>query len=330
MLASGSELPTILGTAAPLQNVADLKDQGWELNLAWKDRIKGFKYSFGFNLSNNQAYITKYNNKGGLLNFNGDGTLSNYYVGQKLGNIWGFVTQGFFTTNDFVDGTLNSNLQGGTLKPGIAPYKGVPQNPGDIRYVDLNGDGVIYTGNNTLSNPGDRKIIGNNNRQLQFGFNGSASYKNIDFSFFVSGVGKRDIWINNQVYFPYQNQFSGIFANELNYWTATNPKANTEAYFPRYYANASGNTSTSEMVQTKYLASGAYLRIKNISVGYTLPGNVTKSVYKDLTARIFFSGENLFTFDKLPAGLDPEATDLGSGGIYPFIKKYSFGVNVNF
>lgn len=325
MLASGSELPTILGASAPLQNVADLKDKGWELNLTWKDQAKGFRYSLAFNLSNNQAYITKYNNKGGLLSIGGNGTLTNYYVGERLGDIWGFQTLGFFTTDDFEKGSLNSNLQGGKLLPGIAPYKGVPQNPGDIRYVDLNGDGVIYTGNNTLSDPGDRKIIGNNNRQLQYGFNGSVSYKNIDLSFFIIGIGKRDIWISNQVFFPYLNQFSGIFANELNYWTPEN----TNAYFPRYYPNASGNTGTSELVQTKYLSNGAYMRMKNITIGYSLPKKITDKIYNG-TARIFFSGENLFTWDHLPAGLDPEANDLGSGGIYPFIKKYSFGINISF
>ena len=325
MLAAGSELPTVLGAAAPLQNVADLKDKGWEFSLAWKDQVRDFKYSLSVNLSSNQAYITKYNNKGGLLSFNGNGTLANYYVGQRLGDIWGFQTQGFFTINDFVAGSLNSNLQGGVLKPGVAPYKGVPQNPGDIRYVDLNGDSVIFTGNNTLANPGDRKIIGNNNRRLQFGVNGSVSYKNLDVSFFIIGVGKRDIWISNQVFFPYRDQFSGIFANELNYWTP----ANTNAYFPRYYANASGNTGTSELVQTRYLSNGAYVRLKNITVGYSLPAKVTNRLYKG-SARIFFSGENLVTWDHLPAGLDPEASDLGSGGIYPFIKKYSFGVNVSF
>ncbi|MEO8417079.1 MAG: SusC/RagA family TonB-linked outer membrane protein, partial [Ginsengibacter sp.] len=209
MLAAGSELPTTLGAAAPLQNVADLKVKGWELNLSWKDNVKDFKYSLSFNLSNSQAYITKYNNKGGLLTFAG-GTISNYYVGQKIGDIWGFQTQGFFKVDDFVAGTLNSNLQGGVLKPGIAPSKGVPQNPGDIRFADLDGDSVIFTGNNTLSNSGDRKIIGNNNRQLQYGVNGSVSYKNIDLSFYIIGVGKRDLWINNQVFFPYQDQFGAI------------------------------------------------------------------------------------------------------------------------
>jgi len=323
MLAPSNELPAILGTAAPLQNVADLKVKGWELNLGWNDKINEFKYSVNFNVSNNQAYITNYNNPSGLLNFNADGTISNYFIGQKIGDIWGYVTQGYFGTGDFAAGTLNANLQNGTLLPGIAPYRGVNQNPGDIRFIDLNNDGTIFTGNNTLANPGDRSIIGNNNRRFQFGFNGNAAYKNFDFSFFINGVGKRDIWISNQVYFPYLDQFSGIYAHQLDYWTPTN----TNAFYPRSYSNASGNTGTSRMVQTKYLSNGAYIRLKNVSLGYTLPAKWLKDKMK---ARIFFSGENLFTFDHLPEGLDAEATNLGSGGIYPFIKKYSFGANISF
>lgn len=330
MLAPSNELPALLGAAAPLQNVADLKVKGWEVNLGWNDKINDFHYAVNFNLSNNQAYITGYNNPGGLLNFlkaDGtpvtDGTISNYFVGQKIGDIWGFVTQGFFTNGDFVPGSLNAGLQGGTLITGVAPYRGVNQNPGDIRFVDLNGDGTIFTGNNTLSNPGDRTIIGNNNRQLQFGFNGNASYKNFDFSFFINGVGKRDIWISNQVFFPYLDQFSGIFTNELNYWTPTH----TDAFFPRSYSNASGNTGTSRLVQTRYLSNGAYLRLKNISLGYTLPAKLFKDKIK---ARVFLSGENLVTLDHLPDGLDAESQNLGSGGIYPFIKKYSFGANISF
>lgn len=323
MLAPSNELSTILGTGAPLQNVADLKVKGWEINLGWNDKINDFKYAVNFNVSNNQAYITNYNNPSGLLNFNGDGSISNYFNGQKIGDIWGYTTQGFFTNNDFVPGTLNANLQGGTLMPGTAPYKGVNQNPGDIRFVDLNGDGTIFNGNNTLANSGDRSIIGNNNRQFQFGFNGNASYKNFDFSFFINGVGKRDIWINNQVFFPYLDQFSGIFANELNYWTPNR----TDAFYPRSYSNASGNTNISRVVQTRYLSNGAYIRLKNVSLGYTLPAKLFKD---KIRARVFFSAENLITLDHLPDGLDAESQNLGSGGIYPFIKKYSFGANVSF
>lgn len=325
MLADAAELPAVLGAPAPLQNVADLKSEGWELELAWKDRIKDFSYSLGFNISDNNAYITRFNNEGGLLSIGGNGQLTNYYEGQRINDIWGYVTQGFFTIDDFEPGTLNDNLQGGTLKPNVAPYRGVPQNPGDIRYEDLDGDGTIFTGVNTLENPGDRKIIGNATRRFQFGINGGMSYKEFDLSFFLAGVGKRDLWISNQVYWPYLDQFAGIFTHQLDYWLPDR----TDAYYPRSYANASGNTGTSRLVQTKYLSNGAYLRLKNVSLGYSLPNRWMERVGIG-KARVFVTGENLFTFDDLPDGLDAEARNLGSGGIYPFLKKYSVGLNVSF
>jgi TonB-linked SusC/RagA family outer membrane protein len=317
MLVPGAPLPSVLGTAAPTQNAADLKTVGVETQLTWSDQSHPFKYSIGVNLSNNNAFITNYRNPAGLL--------STYYTDQRLGDIWGYVTQGYFKESDFVSGSLNANKQNGQLLPGIAPYKGEPVNPGDIRFADLNNDGVIFSGNNTLTDPGDRKIIGNNNRRYQYGINGSMSYKNFDISFFIQGIGKRDIWISNFVYFPYQTQFVDIFKNQMDFWTPTN----TEAYYPRLYPNAGGNSAISQSVQTKYLANGAYLRVKNITMGYSLPASWVKKLSLART-RIFFSGENLFTHDHLPAGLDPEATNLGSGGIYPFIKKFSFGLNVTF
>ncbi|WP_029278416.1 TonB-dependent receptor [Pedobacter borealis] len=324
MLAAGSELPAILGAAAPLQNVADLKSTGWDLQVGWADRINNFKYNVNFVLSDNQAYITRFNNIGGVLNISG-GVPGQYFVGRRLGDIWGYTTQGYFTAADFVDGSLNTNLMNGTLKPGIAPFQGVLQNPGDIRYVDSNGDGKISNGTNTIADHGDLSIIGNSNRRYQFGINGSMSYKDVDLSFFASGVGKRDLWINNQVYFPYIDQFANLFKNNLDYWTATN----TNGYFPRSYASATGNTGTSRQVQTKYLANGAYFRMKNITLGYALPKNIASKISAS-KARIFVSGENLFTLDKLPDGLDPDATNLGTGGIYPLIRKYSFGINLTF
>lgn len=317
MLSNASELPAVLGIAAPLQNVADLKSKGWEFQVSWKDKINDFGYSFGLNLSDNRAYITKFKNTAGLL--------SDYYVGQEINEIWGYQTQGFFTEADFVPGSLNANLQNGKLLPGIAPYNGVSQNPGDIRYADLNGDGVVFTGANTLADPGDRRVIGNSTRRYQFGVNGTLSYKNFDFSFFASGVGKRDLWISDRIFFPFIDQFGALFEHQLDYWTPTN----TDAYYPRSYAAASGNTANGRMVQTKYLSNGAYLRLKNVTVGYTLPAIWLQKIGIS-KLRVFAGGENLLTLDHLPAGMDPEATNISAGGIYPFIRKYTFGANLSF
>lgn len=325
MLAPGVVLPDILGTDAPLQNVADLESKGWELELSWKDKINAFSYSFGLNLWDDKAFITRYNNPAGLLQFNNDGTLSNYYVGQQVGEIWGFQTQGFYTVDDFVPGSLNENLQGGTLNEGVAGFRGIPQNPGDIRYMDLDGDGEIFTGNNTLENPGDRAIIGNTNRRYQFGIFGTANYKNLDLSLFLQGVGQRDVFISNPMFWPYTSQFETVYEHHLDYWTPEN----TNAFYPRSYADAGGNTGSSRRVQTRYLSNGAYLRVRNITLGYAVPEKALQNIFMK-KIRLFFSGENLFTFHHMPKGMDTEATTQSRGQIYPFLRKYSFGVNVSF
>lgn len=325
MLAPGMALPAILGTNAPLQNVADLESKGWELELSWKDQINTFRYSFGVNLWDDKAFITRYNNPAGLLQFNGDGTLSNYYEGQQIGEIWGFRTQGFYTVDDFVSGSLNDNLQRGTLLEGVAGFRGIPQNPGDIRYVDINGDGEIFTGNNTLEDSGDRTIIGNSNRRYQFGIFGTASYKNFDLSLFLQGVGKRDLFVNNAMYWPYIGQFETVYAHHLDYWTP----ANTSAFYPRSYPDAGGNTGSSRRIQTKYLSNAAYLRVRNVTLGYKVPEDVLRNVFID-NVRVFFSGENLFNFHHMPKGMDAEAAAQSRGQIYPFLRKYSVGVNISF
>jgi len=326
MLVAGSSLPAVLGTAPPKQNRADLKVNGWDMSLTWKDRAgKDFSYSLGINLMGRQApLITKYNNPNKLL--------SDFYEGQRVNEIWGYTTYGYYTPDNFVSGALDANQVNNRtiaanrgLLPGIAGFQGVFQNPGDIRFVDRNGDSVINAGANTVGDPGDRMIIGNSTRRLQYGINGSISYKNFDLSFFLQGIGNRDVWISNAVFWPYLEQFAGLFEHQLDYWTVTN----TNAYYPRMYGNASGNTGTSRNVQTKYLSNGAYFRVKNIGAGYSLPQRWLQKI-KLTQARLFFSGENLFTFDHLPEGLDPEASDLGSGGIYPFLKKFSFGINISF
>lgn len=320
MLAPGAELPAVLGNPAPLQNVADLESKGWELSMEWRDNVGELHYSIGFNLSDNRGFITEYNNPAGLI-------FSGYYEGQEIGEIWGYTTKGFFTVDDFKKGTLNENLKGGVLKDGIAAFEGYEdkQNPGDIRYVDINGDGVIDNGNKTLENHGDIRVIGNTHRRYIFGVNGSISYKNFSFSFLLQGVGKRDIWIENVLYWPYKSEFSIFYKHNLNYWSPDN----TNAYFPRIYANAGGNTHISSKTQTRYLANGAYLRVKNITLGYSFSQELLKHVGVG-KVYVFISGENLFKFNHLPEGISAESYNISRGGSYPHLRKYSFGVNISF
>jgi TonB-linked SusC/RagA family outer membrane protein len=199
MLRQGVELPAVLGTTAPLQNVANLESKGWEFNLGWKDKFRDLSYSVNFNLSDNRAFITRIQNESGNLN-------DPYYVGHQIGEIWGYESKGYYTASDFKEGTLDNKLMitslANHLQAGIPRVEGVFHNPGDIKYADLNGDGVINAGTSTIANPGDRRIIGNNNRRFQFGLNGNVAYKGFDLNIFAQGVGKRDLWVSNQLYWP--------------------------------------------------------------------------------------------------------------------------------
>jgi TonB-linked SusC/RagA family outer membrane protein len=317
MLAQGSELPGILGASAPLQNVADLSTKGWELNVVWKDAINKLHYSLGFNLYDNATTITRFKNDGGLLSQN--------YEGKNMNELWGYQTAGYYTVSDFQEATLNANLTGGKLKEGVASFKGINQNPGDTKYADLNGDGVIFSGNNTLADPGDQRIIGNTNRRFQYGFNGSIEYAGFDLSVFLQGVGKRQFWSNNPVVFPYTFEFTTVYKHQLDYWTPQN----TDAFYPRNYPNGSGNYGGNIRTQTKYLQNGAYMRLKNITLGYTLPQNILGKL-KINTFRVFLTGENLLNFDHLPDGMDPELSTINNGGNYPFLKNVSCGLNLTF
>lgn len=317
MLTQSKELPGVLGTGAPRTNAADLQTKGWELEASWRQTVGDFSYNLGMSLSDSRTEITKFENEEGLLN--------QYYVGREIGEIWGYVTDGFYAVNDFVEGSLNSDLTGGTLIDGVPAFKGRNPNPGDIKYKDLNGDGEIFSGNSTLNDPGDMKVIGNDQRRYQYGLFGNLYYKNFDFNFLLNGVGKRDVYQNTNVRFPYPGEFDTVFAHQLDYWTPEN----TNAYFPRNYPYGGVNYGNSRLTQTKYLLNGAYLRIKNISVGYNVPDDVLNKV-KIKKLRLFLAAENLYTWDKLPDGIDTELELKGGGATYPFLKTFSVGINLQF
>ena len=317
MLDAGVELPAVLGIEPPEQNVADLKAKGWEAQVNWRDNMEDFKYNIGFTIFDNQTEITKVRNEAGLI--------SQHYIGKEFGEIWGYVTDRYYTVDDFEPGTLDADLRNGVLKDGIPAFRGRNPNPGDILFKDLNGDGEIFSGNGTLDDPGDRKIIGNNTKRYQYGIFGGASYKNFDFSFLVNGVGKKDVYINNGLTFPYINEFQVVYKDQLDYWTPDN----TDAFLPRNYALGGVNYGTNRNTQSKYLLDASYLRIKNITLGYTIPKTLLDKIKLD-SFRVYVSGENLLDFDNVPDGVDPELANQGGGIGYPLLKSYSIGVNLSF
>ncbi|MFI5195236.1 MAG: SusC/RagA family TonB-linked outer membrane protein, partial [Chitinophagales bacterium] len=329
MLAPGAQLPAVFGTDAPLQNVADLKSNGWELETHWRDRIGKVSYYAGFSLYDSRATITRYNNTTGLL--------SGYYKGQKIGEIWGYETDRLYTTNDFVAGSLDASYSNGTLKPGIAPYQGESPNPGDVKFKDRNGDGIVNPGDATVTNPGDQKVIGNNTPRYQYGITGGAAYGGFDFSFFIQGIGKRDLWLANDLTFPFFHApFTTFYQSELDFWRPENPDA--DSHYGRVYTLGASNMRFNELPQTRYLYNAAYWRIKNVTLGYSLPQSLLGKA-KIERIRLYVSAENLFTHKHLPPGVDPnflskgvpDRTDLSDyGGQYPLMKKFSFGLNISF
>lgn len=303
MVVASQQLPAVLGTTAPPTNSADLRTKGWELSLTWADQLMNKKlyYSMTLGLSDNSSTITKYSG-------NPTYSLNDYYPGEKLGNIWGFITKGFYKTDAEAASVDNSALAGYTWLAG------------DIKYADLNHDNKIDRGSNTLNDHGDRKIIGNTTPHYKFGFNLNVSYKGFDFSTFVQGVLKRDFNpTGSNVFnaFPY-DEWGIPYGYAMNYWTP----GNTSAYFARPRFAGYGN----EQSQTKFLQSAAYARVKQITLGYTLPKEkISKINFQQV--RLYITGENLITVTSLFKGFDPEIVNFNGGyNTYPINKSVSFGL----
>lgn len=329
MLASGVELPATVGASAPLQNVADMRTDGWELALTWRDRIDDWRYSVSFNLYDHMSKITKYNNE--------SGNIGTYYNGQELGEIWGYVSDGYYSRDDF-DMTRVTSVNGPwVLREGVVSINGVTPQPGDEKFKDLNDDGVVNTGENTLSNPGDRKIIGNSTSRYQYGANLSVGWKGIDLSAMLQGIGKRDVTLGGASIFPFggasDGQFFPIYYNQTDYWRARSYDPASEDFMVAENPNAAlfrvygamGNVGSNTRTSTKYLQNGAYMRIKNVTLSYTLPKQLLSPIFVD-NLRVYVSVENLATFTSLPKGYDPENLSWS----YPFYRTWSLGASISF
>ncbi len=336
MLGPVSELPGVLGTTAPTQNVADLSTTGFELSLGYRDHFnvgsKPFNFSGRFTLSDSRSKITRYKNDLLLLN--------NYRVGQYVGEIWGLENDGVFQNKDEI-GKLNQST--------IIPWGALTIVPGWPKYKDQNKDNAITLGN-TQTNPGDLKIIGDNSTRFRYGINLDMDWKNFDFSAFLQGVGKKDFYPHHYLFWgPYQQPYAGIYPWNLDYYRATSETAaeraqhsssfiaagladaNTNAYFPVLQSWLADNNYGSglDIPQTKYMLNAAYLRLKNITIGYTLPSALTRR-FKISRFRLFVTGENLFEISEIKQYFDPEAVTDGYGWAYPFQRKYAVGLNVEF
>lgn len=332
MFTQGKELPAIFGASSPKGNYADMITKGFEITASYSDKFlladKPFGYQIRAVFSDNKSKILKFNNERKLLN--------DYYEGQTLGEIWGYVTDGFFTSEHEIRTSADQSLFSSTAA-GVWRV-------GDIKFKDLNNDGVINNGENTATNSGDRVIIGNESPRYRFGVNLSFDYSNFFVSGFIQGVGKQD-WYPSRGANTFWGQYNAPYGHPLisqlgNIWSEDNPNA----YFPRYTGYLAWTAGgTLREVQTRYLQNAAYVRLKNLQVGYKVPESVAKRL-RAKSLSVIFSGENIFTYSpmfKITKGnIDPENTgdsdallgdsNQGDGFNYPMIKSYSFGVNLTF
>jgi len=309
------EFPSVLGTNAPRQNAADLRTKGWEASITWRDRIGAdWRYRFTFNIADWLTEITKYENPTGALN--------EYYVGQQIGEIWGYETVGIFQTEEEVANAADQSNLGANWRPG------------DIHYADLNGDGEITPGNNTLNDPGDRRIIGNESPRYSFGMNFDLSWKNFSLNTFFQGIGSRDYWPNDgnwTYFFPFN---AGHV--EWYYITDTWTEDNRDAYFPA--AHVSTSDGKNKHRQSRFIQDASYIRLKNLTLSYSLPQGLTSRIGLS-NVQVYVAGMNLWEATNIRKPLDPEylrrnvlAEEFNSNGAieYPLQRLYSAGLRVQF
>lgn len=334
LINTGASLPSGFGQTAPMTNYGHVNTRGWELAVDYRHN-----FSFGLGMSiaaNISDAVGKYSNTDP-----NERRVDYRYDGKTYGEIWGYETDRLFTAADFTYDEYG-NITG--YAPGVASQQYLVDQykepafqfgPGDVKYKDINGDGQIDDGRTngvpTLDNHGDMKVIGNTTPRYQYGVRLDLTYRGFDAGIFFQGVGKRQMWGTGQLVIPGWHYGEAYYEHHMDYWTEENP----DAYYPRPWALNYQNANPNFKKQSRYLLNMAYCRIKNLTVGYTLPENVSRKFFVS-KLRVYASLENLHIWDHLNnVPIDPETrVASGDGGYigrsYPFSKEYSFGLQLTF
>ena len=333
MLTHSLTLPSVYGATTPKENCADLRTNGWEIYLRWNDHFKlaGHRFDYGISatLGDYKSKITKFNNP--------DKLISDYYEGMTLGEIWGYKVEGLFSSDEEAaayqakinDKAVNQRVYNSKVDNHLMA--------GDVKFIDVNGDNVINEGSGTVDDPGDKSVIGNSLPRYSYSFRLDASYRGFDFSAFFQGVGKCDWFPTTYAYDfwgPYSFPSLSFIHKDFmdNCWSEDNPGG----YFPRPRGYQSYSGGSLSVPTDRYLQNAAYLRLKNLTIGYTLPLKSTK-IFQSV--RVYFTGENLWytsPMKKYSKTVDPELANTsgtynsGSGVGYGYSKSFSFGVDVKF
>jgi len=293
-------VPGLFGNGAPIQNAGKVETRGWELSVSYRLKTGPVVHNFSGNISDsfNEVIDTR-----GTEIIGGSDVQTIIKEGYPLYSYYAYRSDGFFQNEE--------ECQKGPHLEGITPK------PGDIRYLDKNGDGVIKPDD-------DRFIVGNDFPRYTFGFTYGLEYKGFDFSMMWQGVGRRNKWMRGESVEAFHNNNEGpVMDFHQDRWTPNNP----DATYPRLTmgAESANNAAKSDF----WIQDAKYLRLKNAQIGYTFPQQWMKKLYvKNL--RIFASVQNPLTFTNMKGGWDPEYTGDGSGRAYPVARVYSFGLNVKF
>lgn len=355
MLAKGQDLPDVLGAIEPNENAADLRNRGWELSVAYQTNFKTGSDPINFNarllLSDSRSVITSFQNP--------NLSLTQYREKMELGEIWGLKSNGLFQNQAEIDALDQS---------AIIPWNALSIVPGWPKYIDQDGNGKIETGL-TADDAKDLSIIGNSSPRYNFGLDLNASWKGFDVRAFFQGVAKRDYYPLDYLYWGfYQQPYAGGYAHLLDFYRPGSDSEIDMAKHSQAYLNAglanqnlnarypilqswladvnlgtkNGEAKGLAIPQTGYMLNGAYLRFKNLTIGYTIPASITKKLHVS-NVRFYVSGENLYEWSALKKHYDPEAINVnsgidpstnterkGNGYAYPWQRRYSIGMNVNF
>lgn len=361
MLAPGKAIPDVAGASAPFTNAGSLRTRGWELSLSYRKQINKDLNVYGtFNIGDSKSKVTKWNNDSKLIGHTGGiVSASNArmyaYEGETWGDIWGFETDRYFTEDDFNGKDANGKW---IYKEGVADQTGIQTDnfvfgPGDIKYKDLDGNHVIDGGKGTADDHGDLKVIGNTLPRYEYSFHLGGSWKGIDLDLFFQGVGKRDMWTQSSFVFPLMRDADkALYANQTSYnvYDPANGIVDISQSnrYPCLYSGNEGSGNVTGLAsiggehnyypQTKYLVNMAYLRLKNVTIGYTLPASITKKVYME-KVRFYGSVNNLCLLynGAKDYPVDPEM-NAGQGSLsygtwgrtFPITRTWSVGVQVTF
>ncbi|MBE8720718.1 SusC/RagA family TonB-linked outer membrane protein [Sphingobacterium pedocola] len=292
-------VPGMFGGGTPIQNAGKVQNKGWEFAARYQFNTGAVNHTISANVSDSKNKVIDLK---GTQWINGSDVNTVVREGYPIESYYAYRWDGFFQSD--------SEVAQGPHLDGITPKQG------DLRYLDKNGDGIVREDD-------DRFVLGNRFPRMLYGFNYGAGWKGVDFSMFWQGVGQRKVWLRGESVEAFHNNNEGpVFDFHVDRWTPTNP----DAGYPRLTVGAESANNAAK--SSFWIENAAYLRLKNIQLGYTFPHKWTERISLN-RLRVYTSVQNALTLTDMKGGWDPETSD-GGGRIYPVNRTYSVGLNLNF